>query len=75
MARDDGVLIMGALRSLKIGYEIRLMIEGQLNLAYFELLAEVINPQGKKVGLCVVELLPGAGNPHQKMGLDLFKKV
>jgi len=56
-------------------YELRPVIEGQLNLAYFELLAEVINPQGEKVGLCVVELLPGARNPDKKMGLDLFKKV
>jgi hypothetical protein len=56
-------------------YELRPLIEGQLNLAYFELLAEVINPRGEKVGLCVVELLPGARNPDKKVGLDLFKKV
>lgn len=56
-------------------YELHPVIEGQLNLAYFELLAEVINPQGAKVGLCVVELLPGARNPDKKVGLDLFKKV
>ena len=55
-------------------YEIRPLTDGQLNLAYFELLAEY-QPAGAKVGLCVVELLPGARNPDKKMGLDLFKKV
>jgi hypothetical protein len=29
---------------------------------FFELLAEVINPQGVRVGYCFVELLPGARN-------------
>lgn len=56
-------------------YSLRPVIDGQLNLAYFELLAEVINPGGERVGYCVVELLPGARNPQKKMGLDLFKKV
>lgn len=66
-------LVMPGVKEVR--YELRPVIEGQLNLAYFELLAEVINPQGEKVGLCVVELLPGARNPDKKMGLDLFKKV
>ena len=56
-------------------YELCPVIDGQLNLAYFELLAEVINGKGERVGYCVVELLPGARNPGKRMGLDLFKKV
>jgi predicted secreted hydrolase len=56
-------------------YEIKPLTEGQLNLAYFELIAEVINPKGKRVGYCIVELLPGARNPDKKIGMDLFKKV
>lgn len=55
-------------------YELRPLIEGQLNLAYFELLAEVINPRGQRVGLCVVELLPGARNPDKRMGIELLLK-
>ena len=66
-------LVMPGVKEEK--YELRPLIEGQVNLAYFELLAEVINPRGERVGLCVVELLPGARNPNKKMGLDLFKKV
>jgi predicted secreted hydrolase len=66
-------LVMPGVKEEK--YELRPLIEGQLNLAYFELLAEVINPKGEKVGLCVVELLPGARNPKMKMGLDLFRNV
>ena len=59
-------------------YEIRPLTDGQLNLAYFELLAGIYNSQGKQVGLCMVELLPGARNPQSKMRflfLNLFKKV
>ena len=57
-------------------YEIRPLTDGQLNLAYFELLAGIYNPAGKQVGLCVVELLPGARNPQHKINfLNLFRKV
>ncbi len=56
-------------------YEIRPMTGGQLNLAYFELIAEIINPKGKVVGYCIVELLPGARDPEKKLGLNLFRKV
>ncbi len=57
-------------------YQIRPLTEGQLNLAYFELLAGIYNPAGKQVGLCMVELLPGARNPQSRINfLNLFKKV
>jgi predicted secreted hydrolase len=57
-------------------YEIRPLTDGQLNLAYFELLAGIYNSAGKKVGLCMVELLPGARNPQNKINfLNLFRKV
>jgi predicted secreted hydrolase len=57
-------------------YEIRPLTDGQLNLAYFELLAGIYNPAGEQVDLCMVELLPGARNPQNKINfLNLFKKV
>jgi len=57
-------------------YEIVPIMDGQMNLAYFELLADIINDKGKKVGYCFVELLPLVRNPHAKMGIkNLIKKV
>lgn len=57
-------------------YEIRPLMEGQLNLAYFELLAEIIDPAGQRVGLCFVELLPGARNPDSRIDFrNLLRKV
>jgi predicted secreted hydrolase len=67
-------LVMPGVKEEK--YEIRPMTDGQLNLAYFELLAGIHNPAGEQVGLCMVELLPGARNPQSKINfLNLFKKV
>jgi len=43
-------------------YKIIPKIDGQLNLFYFELLADIIDKRGKHVGYCVVELLPGVYN-------------
>ena len=43
-------------------YTILPKINGQLNLFYYELVADVINVSGEKVGYCVVELLPGVYN-------------
>ena len=43
-------------------YSIIPKMEGQLNLFYFELLADIMDKRGKKVGYCVVELLPGVYN-------------
>ena len=57
-------------------YEIRPIMDGQMNLAYFELLAEIINPSGECVGYCFVELLPGVRNPGKKPGFrKLFTQV
>jgi predicted secreted hydrolase len=67
-------LVMPGIKEQK--YEIRPLTDGQLNLAYFELIAGIYNPAGKQVGLCMVELLPGARNPQKKVNfLNLFKKV
>jgi hypothetical protein len=56
-------------------YEIRPLTDGQMNLFYFELLAGIYNNAGEQVGLCMVELLPGARNPQNKMNtFDVFKK-
>jgi predicted secreted hydrolase len=55
-------------------YLIKPLSDGQLNLAYFELLAGVYNSSGKQVGMCFVELLPGVYN--EKINpFQLFKKV
>jgi predicted secreted hydrolase len=43
-------------------YTIIPKMEGQLNLFYYELLADVLDRNNKKVGYCVVELLPGVYN-------------
>jgi len=57
-------------------YEIRPILDGQINLAYFELLAEIINPSGERVGYCFVELLPGVRNPDKKIDFrNLLKQI
>ena len=56
-------------------YELRPLSNGQLNLAYFELIAEILNNRGERVGYCVVELLPGARDPQKKLGANLLRKV
>ena len=43
-------------------YEIKPLMRGQLNIAYYELMAEVLNAEGELVGYCFVELLSGARN-------------
>jgi len=67
-------LVMPGVKEEK--YDIRPLTDGQLNLAYFELLAGIYNEKGKQVGLCMVELLPGARNPQSKINpINMFKKV
>ena len=57
-------------------YQIRPILDGQMNLAYFELLAELLNPDGQRVGFCFVELLPGVRNPGKNIGFrKLFQRV
>lgn len=57
-------------------YEIRPLMDGQMNLAYFELLAEIINSHNECVGFCFVELLPGVRNPGKNISFKkLFKRV
>lgn len=55
-------------------YEIRPIMDGQFNLAYFELIAEIINPKNERVGFCFVELIPGARNPNKKIRLRKYLK-
>ena len=56
-------------------YVIRPLMDGQVNLAYFELLAEILNPSGERVGYCFVELLPGVRNPGKRIGFhNLLKR-
>ncbi|MFX0094069.1 MAG: lipocalin-like domain-containing protein [Candidatus Hodarchaeota archaeon] len=57
-------------------YEINPLTEGQFNIAYFELLAEVLNTKKERVGYCFVELISGARNKlslRKQIG-DLRKK-
>ncbi|ASJ09381.1 hypothetical protein A3L11_09130 [Thermococcus siculi] len=57
-------------------YHIRALMDGQMNLAYFELLAEILNPKGERVGYCFVELLPGVRNPNKRISpFNLLKRV
>ncbi|MFA7672911.1 MAG: lipocalin family protein [Clostridia bacterium] len=55
-------------------YLVRPVTDGQFNVFFFELLAEIINKQGKCVGYCFVELLPGARNKKMKTLLAFKKK-
>ena len=48
-------------------YTIVPKMDGQLNLTYYELLADVIDNEGRPVGYCIVELLPGVYNKHIKV--------
>lgn len=48
-------------------YTIIPKMDGQLNLTYYELLADVKDKKGDTVGYCVVELLPGVYNEHIKV--------
>lgn len=43
-------------------YSIIPKMDGQLNLFYFEMLADIKDKSGRVVGYCFVELLPGARN-------------
>jgi predicted secreted hydrolase len=54
-------------------YTIIPKIDGQLNLFYFELLADVKDRSGKNVGYCVVELLPGVYNEKMNVGAVLAR--
>lgn len=55
-------------------YKIVPVIDGQLNLAYYEQLCYVYDSQGNEVGLCFTELLPGVYN-KKISGKLLLKKV
>ncbi|MFL7894203.1 MAG: hypothetical protein ACK2UE_14360 [Anaerolineales bacterium] len=48
-------------------------MDGQLNLTYYELLADVVDKDGNIVGYCVVELLPGVYNEKIKVWADLAR--
>lgn len=54
-------------------YTVKPIIDGQMNLGYFELLAEVLNDSNERVGYCFVELLPGPYN--EKFKVVLFKST
>ena len=43
-------------------YFVTPMMKGQMNIGYYELLADICDTQGVKKGICFVELLPGARN-------------
>lgn len=49
-------------------YTIIPKMEGQLNLTYYELLADIKDKTGNIVGYCVVELLPGVYNEKIDVG-------
>jgi len=49
-------------------YTIIPKMDGQLNLTYYELLADIKDKAGNIVGYCVVELLPGVYNEKINVG-------
>lgn len=53
-------------------YKITPLSKGQMNIGYFELLALITDKEGKEVGYCFVELLPGVYN--DKFAFQLLKK-
>lgn len=55
-------------------YKIVPIIDGQLNLAYFEQLCYIYDRDGKEVGMSFVELLPGVYNKKID-GKLLLKKI
>jgi len=55
-------------------YTVLPVMEGQLNLAYYEQLCKVLNKEKEQVGFCFVELLPGVYNKKIDNKL-LTKKV
>ena len=57
-----------------VHYTIMPIIDGQLNLAYFEQLCTICDKDNNEVGLCFVELLPGVYNKKID-GKLLLKKV
>jgi predicted secreted hydrolase len=50
-------------------YTIVPKIDGQLNLFFFEQLADIIDKKGKVVGFCFVELLPGVYNTKNTVSM------
>jgi predicted secreted hydrolase len=54
-------------------YTITPLMNGQMNLGYYEQLAWICDKSGEKVGMCFVELLPGVYN--EKYSMLLFKRV
>ena len=54
-------------------YTIVPLADGQINLAYFELLAGIYDREGNLKGHCFVELLPGVYN--KKIPIALTKTV
>lgn len=62
-----------ALGGIKEGsYSLRPLMKGQMNIGYYELLAGVYNDADEQVGLCFVELLPGARN--KKYPVTIFAR-
>jgi predicted secreted hydrolase len=50
-------------------YELRPLFKGQMNIGYFEQLCGIYNKAEEKVGIAIVELLPGAYNKKFKKQL------
>ena len=55
-------------------YTISPVLDGQFNLFFYELLAEIRDTRGALAGYCVVELLPGVYN-EKLDSFRVFKRV
>lgn len=63
------------LKGIKGGlYKMVPKMDGQLNLFYYEMVADIQDEKGKHVGYCMVELLPGVYN-EKISSLDAFVRV
>ena len=53
-------------------YTLTPLVDGMFNVSFFELLADIIDDTGARVGYCFVELLPGVRNKNNV--LDAFRR-
>jgi CrtC N-terminal lipocalin domain len=70
----DRDLVMPGIKEEK--YETRPLTDGQLKMYYFEMRSGIYNSAGEQIGLCMVELLPGARKTQDKIHpLNMLKKI
>ena len=56
-------------------YLLKPRVDGQFNVAFYELIADIYDKNNDLVGYCIIELLPGARNKKLDSSLIFRKKV